>query len=345
MKTGVLTFHAGFNHGAFLQAYALQKTLFQMGIDNLILDYQGIRQALSEYKCALVTREISLLGSRLGRVQKFREAHKRLIRSPKRFAIKGRPLRLDTIVFGSDEIWNLENCVFGHDTAYFGGNMPAINKISYAPSFGSTPGNIQLPGPIKSLLQSFRHISVRDRNSFEIIKNNLNAAPPIVPDPTFLCDIFQDAGHCNASPCVLVYALQPSSALIEDIKKHARKKNDKIIAVGYPHPWADENIINLSPFDLLGYYKKATFVVTDLFHGTIFSILANKNFMLEISGYRTNKFFPMLDILGVTDRVCTGKNIQALLATAINYDQVNMNVLEFKKAGLNFLAASLRDLI
>ncbi|MFZ5562665.1 MAG: polysaccharide pyruvyl transferase family protein, partial [Thermodesulfobacteriota bacterium] len=137
------------------------------------------------------------------------------------------------------------------------------------------------------------------------------------------------------------YALDLSPSLVEKIRAYAKARGKRVLSVGYRNAWADENVVNLSPFELLGYYQNADFVFTDMFHGTIFSVLANKNFILQISGYRTNKFHPMLDVLHVRDRVFDGGNADALLADEIDYRRINIKVREFKKTGLRFLAEAL----
>lgn len=343
MKTGILTFHAGFNHGAFLQAYALQNTLFDLHVDNEIIHYQDTRQFLNEYKCALITRDLPTFPQRIGRLIKFLQSQNKCKLTQRMFRIDKDTINktFETIVFGSDEIWNLSNCVFGHDPVFFGQDLH-LKKISYAPSFGSAPPNTRLPDHVIDNLNSFASISVRDLNSQKIIKRHLGIVPPIVPDPTFLHDIFAKAVPTKHTNFILIYALHLSHEMRQGIEALSQKEGKPIISVGYKTDWAHTNIINLSPFQLLGFYKAADMVFTDLFHGTIFSILANKNFILELSSYRQNKFFPMLHMLGLTHRILD-HNVFEILDDEIDYTDVNFKIAQFKAAGLDYLNQSLHS--
>jgi Polysaccharide pyruvyl transferase len=336
MTSGILTFHAGFNHGAFLQAYALQKALFRQHIDNLIINYQGFKQCASEYRQALIKRDISFFPERCSRVLKFKKAQRRLKKTPRYFRSGAVHAEFDQVVFGSDEIWNLHNTVFGRDYTYFGESMTAV-KISYAASFGSTHHSVALPERVKHNLSRFRQISVRDQNSCEIIKNSLGFEPAIVPDPTIVYDVFQDAQNCKFENFILIYALDLNGGLVRRIQELARAKSKQIISVGYKNAWAHKNIINLSPFDLLGFYRSADFVFTDLFHGTIFSILAKKQFILQLSHYRCNKFYPMLNYLGLENRLYREDKADELLADAIDYRDVDLRLEKYRGIGIDFL--------
>lgn len=336
MRIGILTFHSGFNHGAFLQAYALQNALFQLNIDNLIIDYVNWNQFLNEYKYALLNKNLYLLKEKIERVLKFKKVTRRLFLTKRIFKIFQKDfVQFDFILFGSDEIWNLNNCVFGFDSTYFGANLN-IRKVSYAPSFGSCQPDVMLPKDIKRMLESFDSISVRDENSNAILKANISNNTQIVPDPTFIYNIFNDAEICYEKNYFLIYAINLTDTFVKKIKSYSKKCGKKIVSVGYWNDWADKNFINISPFQLLGYYMNADAVFTNLFHGTIFSILANKNFILELSDYRKNKFYPMINRLSVENRLFNN-NFEELLFSGINYAEVSSRVKDFRNIGISFL--------
>jgi hypothetical protein len=343
MRTGILTFHAGFNHGAYLQAFALQKVLDEQKIDNLIIDYQGSTQIYHEYREALIKKDIWKIFSRLGRIIQFQRAHRYLNKTRKITKINTDILAgFETLVIGSDEIWNLGNSVFGYDSAYLGKGFVGT-KISYAASFGSTPINIVLPPHMKKSLRELKSISVRDLNSFAIIKRNLGIEPAIVPDPTIVYDVLSHASPCKHRDYILVYATDLSKDIIGHVKKYANRTRKNIISIGYKNNWADQNITNLMPFELLGYYQNADFVVTNLFHGTIFSILAEKQFMLQLSPYRINKFSPMLELLGLKNRVYTPSNEADIFNHAIDYVIVRDQLKKYRLVGLEYIGKHLTN--
>lgn len=341
MSVGILTFHAGFNHGAFLQAFALQNALFRLNVQNTIINYINWNQYLKEYRFALWSKNVFLLGEKANRVRKFIKSRKKFYQTKRIFNADQKIInQFDAVIFGSDEIWNLDNCVFGYDSVYFGDQINT-KKLAYAPSFGSTNAGSGIPANINKNLKKFDLISVRDQNSYDILKENISIDPQIVPDPTFIYDILHVAKNCNKKNFILIYANDLRSNFVKKIKKFAIDSGKRIISIGYRKNWADENFTNITPFELLGYFLKSDFVFTDLFHGTIFSVLANKNFILQLSEYRKNKFYPMLKVLDIEDRVYTAADFEQVVKSKIDYTYVNERVKQYKNTGLNFLRIAL----
>ena len=78
---------------------------------------------------------------------------------------------------------------------FFFGKYDNNHKISYAASFGSaktTNIDIFLKDELKNLLNKFSFLSVRDENSWNILKSEFNLNSEIVLDPTFLIEDYSD---------------------------------------------------------------------------------------------------------------------------------------------------------
>lgn len=89
---------------------------------------------------------------------------------------------------------------------------------------------------------------------------------------------------------------------IQAIKKFARKHKLKIIALEGVQNWCDDYIV-ADPFRMLDYFYYAEYVVTDTFHGTIFSIINRKKFATIIRITNKNKLEDLMDTLNISERI------------------------------------------
>src|SRR5690606_3808547 len=190
--------------------------------------------------------------------------------------IKG---KYDYVIVGSDIVWNFKDPFLGSDPIYFGQGLDGTRLISYAPSFGNISISDSLPDFVSRGIKNFEKISVRDTNSAEIIKNISGVEPETVLDPTFLIDPSPfERVVSRPHPYLLVYAYHLREHEIRSAKAFAKQRGLQTVAVGYRCDWADKNVIALGPFEWLGYFKNASYVLTSTFHGTIFSLKYQKNF-------------------------------------------------------------------
>ena len=106
--------------------------------------------------------------------------------------------------------------------------------------------------------------------------------------------------------------------------------------------WCRNNIA-ANAFQLLGYVKNASCIVTDTFHGTVFSIKYNKKFAVFIRESNENKLFDLLKRLGLTDRAVNNVSmLSSTLDATINYLIVNQTIEDYAtRAGL-YLDAALK---
>ena len=169
MRIGILTYHDGLNHGAYLQAFATMRILQEAGHDIRIINYKNREHWLQEdvrpwFKYRRPVRFID----RIKKQRAFKEDHKRFAmtaftKSPD----KVQKLDFDVVVVGSDVVWNYK--IFGFDALYFG-KLPARRVISYASSFGWANLEGKHPDGVEQGLKSFDAISVRDSNTWKIVK-------------------------------------------------------------------------------------------------------------------------------------------------------------------------------
>lgn len=345
MEIGILTFHDGINHGAYLQCYALMKTIEDMGHNVTIINYKNRNHWLNEYKCFLFTKNPVLLLRNIIKIAKFKRSHNEFNLTPFTFFHeKTSAEHFDAIVIGSDIVWDFKNFLVGFDPIYFGHYLNTDKLISYAASFGAIGVGDDPPSQVINGLSRFHSISVRDKNSKDTVKKICNREAKIVLDPTFLYDFSGQESLPNYEKFILVYAFFIPEDEITRIKQFARERGLKLIGIGYRRPWCDINKVAVDPFEWLGYFKKADFVVTSTFHGTIFSIKYNKSFCISMNDAIRNKVKSILINLSLEDRVISSKqNLEDILCKEIDYHNVNTKIDHLVRHSKEFLEEALND--
>lgn len=297
-KVGILTYHHAVNYGATLQGYALWQTVKKLGYDVEFIDYRPIK-AIKSY---FVNRYFVINIIKSIKIENFLNtyAQQAKFRVRKSSKLKETQLNYDIVIVGSDEVWNI-NSFRDFDTSYFLEfiqNEKTI-KMSYAASFGSTKNLGKYSENICRLLNKFDSISVRDSNSLNLVINECNCEATQVLDPTFLADYSEIISQINPQEeYLLIYGFNLSFEEEHLIKFLADSKSLKIISIGFHSKIAHENLVSISTKEWLGYFKEASYVVTNFFHGTIFSIIFGKPFTTLGRG---DKSIKISDLLGKLD--------------------------------------------
>ncbi len=341
---GILTYHDGFNYGAYLQVYALQNTLKNHGIENIIINYKSKSHYLNEYWCFLRTKNPLLLLSNIVKIVKFLSAHKKLDLTDFCFELpKLKARNFDAVIFGSDEIWNYTNPIIGKDLSFFGENVPAQKFVSYAVSCGNMDSNIDVDTDVKALMSGFNRISVRDENSRKIVSKAIGKDVELVLDPTLIYDFSSLEKKCEEKNFILFYGAGLTEKEQSEIKAYAKEKGKKLISFGYRNSFCDESAIAKGPFEFLGYIKAADEVITTMFHGTLFCIKYQKRFSIYTDEYRTNKLSSVLNFLGLEDRRVGVLSLPEIQAKSIDYDAINKILEDKKKHSIDFILNSVAN--
>jgi hypothetical protein len=344
MKVGILTFHDGFNYGAFFQAYCLQNFLVQHGIDCQFINYKNIGFTKREYKVFLKLRRPIYSMRNIRKILRFKKAQKKLFLTKRIFNQKKLyKLTFDRIIMGSDEIWNFKSHLIGYDPTYFSQGLRADRFISYAASFGNIEAYEDVPQALRDLLNRLEYVSVRDENSANIMRAICEKPVQIVLDPTFLVDLTHDAILPDERGFILVYG-SFSKKIIHQILEYARFVGVKTISVGYRLPWCDLSLDALSPFQLLGYFATCDCVFTTMFHGMIYSILNHKDFCMVETPYRRNKVGNLLYELGLSNRMINeNDSIKDVFSARIDFLKVNKLLEEKRIHSKEFLLKALKS--
>lgn len=346
MKIGIMSMQRIINYGSFLQAYGLSNTIKNLGHDVEFVDFEIEPCVIKPEYHATNQKNTSSLSELEDFDKKFENEYLKELSITKRNV---RPL-LDTLVIGSDEVFNClqSNPMVGYSTELFGKNNNADSIISYAASCGTTTlerlKEYHKDSEIANLLSKFKSISVRDNNSYNLVKDLTARIPEIHLDPVFIYNFDNDIiDKVNIKDYIIVYAYsyrfneEESKAIID----FARKNNKKIVSIGtYQH--CCDMYIPAHPLEVLAYFKHADYIITDTFHGSIFSIKANRPFATIIRESNKQKLSDLLDRLNLRTReVKSIDNLENILKAPIDYTDTNRIIAEETKKSIEYLKNNL----
>ena len=355
MKVGIITFHHTTNYGATLQAYALSKTVSEWGHEVEIIDYRP-RGAVIFY-----AKQLSPVSSR--KMNWNKNFHKHILKAFKMRKFLTSSLNLseskgysktvlrktfeaakyDAVIAGSDQVWCLTTGFRGFDSSYFLDfvrDEDSCLRISYAPSIGGTESFRDRKDSVCSLLDKFDHISVRDFHSARVIKEECDKEAVKVLDPTFLIG-YEDilVTPKTNRPYLLIYNHKELDLEQKrTVKAIAKNKELEIVSVGDAWDIADRNLVSIDPKEWIGYFKHASYVFTNTFHGTIFSILFKRDFTVFVNKGKQNKVYDLLTLLGLERRIILdshygGQTDYSAIDYASAYEKLTPNI-ESSKAFL-----------
>lgn len=305
-KIGVLTFHRCINYGSYWQARCLVEGLRARGHDAVILDHISSRINAAEWRVALrptlptpVPR--SDIEQYACKTRKFLTEFERLPLSAQ-FDIdcpQDMP-DMDTVVIGSDEVWNLHHPWYSSKPAFFGIGLNSRRTIAYAASFGNYSCWNGIGEPWTDYLKHLDAISVRDENSWWMLKNGIGRETPIVLDP---CLQFPHRSTATAECFALVYGHNFSPEFASQVRAWADARGLKLLSFGYRNDWADVQWLDGGPLDFVEVFGRAQAVATNFFHGCVFSLVNDRPFACEISDYRSIKVRGLMELLDIKDHL------------------------------------------
>ena len=372
-KVGIMSMQRIANYGSFLQAYALKQLIEEVGCNVEFVDYH--------VGAPVITENADSKNKVVRKIEKGLEtfqyraplAHKlSFIRYKQSFAQKYMPLlgitdemnynpTVDCLVIGSDEVFNCiqKNSNVGYSPELFGKNNHAKKLITYAASFGNTTliklEKYKKANEVGALLKKFYAISVRDANSGTIVEQLTGKEPVYNLDPVLTYDYMN---CCDKIPQVqtnekylilYAYAGRISNDEADWIAAYAKKKNLKVYAIGGIQKCADR-FVDGSPFEVLAYFRNAEEVITDTFHGSIFSVITHRPFATLIrksvgnSYGNEEKLSDLLNRLGLTERMTTKvEETEHINQQPIDYEKVDDVLQKQREIAKAYLCQSIGE--
>lgn len=354
MRIGILTLPLEINYGGILQAYALQTFLERMGHEVHLITIKKKPLSLPLYICPFCYGK-RILKNMLGEktpifYEKILQQEQAEIQQYTSKFISQyikqafysdyteiKSLDFDAIVVGSDQVWRPP--YFGCkkiEQAYLkftkGWN---IKRIAYAASFGTDVWEYSPKQTVRcgDLLKKFDVISVRESSAAKLCQIHFNVKAEWVLDPTLLlevtdyiqliksADVHKSKGNLF---CYILDETEEKKKLINQVATQnnwipfsvkAQSENRKVPISQRIQPPIEE---------WLRGFLDAELVITDSFHGCVFSILFNKPFIaIGNEGRGQARFDSLLKLFSLEDRLINSTMQLSKLSKKINWDIIN----------------------
>lgn len=375
MRVGIITLHKTNNFGACLQAYALYKYISDQGYNCEIIDllrpihcgyrysnkYVNMRKCqpsstrlkLRALKNIVLRRKVdSLPGMTRYAYERFARFnslcnYSRLYKSID--ALYANPPQYDIYISGSDQIWNptIGFCL----EPYFLTFAPSgSRKISYASSMGILELEEMEKKQMSDWLHSYSDISVREAQTQNFIQSFIHRNVEQVCDPSFLIDREAWAalaqGFIAPQPYILLFTVNYSKTLLDYCIKLSKEGKKTLYYLCLNQPDIDNDdyipVMNAGPNEFLQLIMNSSMVITNSFHGTVFSIILGVENFFSYLPHGEKRAQRISDLLGrfyLKSHIITDfeKSFDSLSNIKIDHERVNTIVDKEKKHGRDFL--------
>jgi hypothetical protein len=375
-RVGILTFHFSENYGALMQAYALRQWLLDHGTDAEFIPYHpryverggdlqraydprmwkanlkilylrlsSLRRRLfgdaiqARHFSAFAEHMLGLASSSLATVE---EVDSYLNTSAGKY---------DLLVCGSDQIWS-PSVQKGFDRAYFldfAFDATGVRRISYAPSFGRQSLDEGVRAEAREHLNKLDAISVREASGAGIVKELTGRDAAVGPDPTILLGDFSrliSSAEPVPSGHVLCYALCSGKGIRSVAQQVGGRLNREVLSPYNVHRrWREiGRTVHPSPAGWAALIDKAGFVVTNSFHGTVFSVLRHRPFIsVALPGPKSRlneRARSLLESIGLSRRFLAFDEIDqatSRMEEPINWEDSDRQLAALRRSGSEFL--------
>ncbi|MDD3416129.1 MAG: polysaccharide pyruvyl transferase family protein [Lachnospiraceae bacterium] len=388
-KIAIVSCYFQHNYGSMLQAYATQMVLDKLGYDNETIDISGFNQEIKKAKIKYFIKASltsSILASKMGMVKnillkrvlkneysslsdvrsrKFETFKNKYFRLSKKYHSKNQlskecELRYSAVVVGSDQLWLPGNIAADYYTLNF---VPkSVNTVAYATSFGQSSLPRDSAKKAATFLRRIRHIGIREESGQKLIKQLTNRNVPVVCDPTMLFTgedwmSIQQETPIIEEPYIFCYFLGNNPPHREFAKRLKKETGYKIVALTHldeyvkcDEDYADEKPYNVDPADFLNLIHNASYICTDSFHCTVFSILYRRDFFTfhryagntkQSTNSRIDSLFHMLEI---GERIMQGEeDVRDSLKTHLDFDCILNKLAHVREESYRYLVMALND--
>ncbi|HQQ87827.1 MAG TPA: polysaccharide pyruvyl transferase family protein [Smithellaceae bacterium] len=359
MKIAILTFHKSGNYGAALQAYALARFLIQLGNEVFFIDYLPDYYFKKEINSWFLGFRPSTIKKNIVSRYRWNKFKRYLPLSTRKYitpiSLINNPPIADAYICGSDQIWNT-SLLGRFDTNYFLGFVPDDKlRIAYAPSCAGDRKLAEHKDILNGLLKKFDALSIREENDGKFLQSLSDVNIQTVLDPTLMLGDYSPliSKRPNKKDYLLIYCVAEVPNNLANIVKYYSNVF-KLVSIDITN-WtasscANKHIKDLGPVEFLNYVYHSSFIITNSFHGTVFSVLFNKPFqVLKLAhdfSSRQVRLDNILDSLELTEYVYPEKQWQNLEAAESSFKQQyiksNKILEKLQKESRDFLLSALQ---
>lgn len=384
-KIGIITIDKVNNYGAELQAFALQKKLELSGFQSEIIDYlyyknwrfkdtkasrpfvpldtKGKITYWIKYRLLnFILEEILAIlnGNIRRRMTRFNDFHRQNTRFSKTYysmpQLYKDKLNYDVFIVGSDQVWNPMSS-FSIEPYFLTFAPKNARKVSYASSFGVSAIPANLKDRFRKLLDNLDYISVRELSGVTLVKELSNKKADLVLDPTLLLNKTDWSKIMSPYPnmsqkYILIYQLSDSDAIVKLALRISKQYNLKVYrickrAYANTHNEGIINITDAGPAEFLSLIYNATYMITNSFHGTAFSINFNIPFYSIISAKKKNnsRLESLLNITELSSRLLRDDiPIESInISDQVDYTIANEQLNLYRKESEEYLLDSIEN--
>lgn len=350
MKIDFITRHSVPNYGSILQTYSMQKALEKMGYDSEVINYikeeetnaksvntnyngktSGLKGKIKKAIYCIVQRpNVTKMNN------KFTEYRNKYLKQTEVEYHSSKELKenlpeADIYCTGSDQIWGKIGSE-EYDATYFLDFVPENKKcIAYAASFGVDKLPTNLDNNLENLLKKYETILVREDSAEKIIRKKGFTNVKQVVDPTLLLESEEWNKICEPTKLdgkeyILIYQLHHNKEMenyIKNLKKHTKLPVYRIHPSLYYGLKPGKFIHLPTPGQFVTYIKNAKYIITDSFHGTVFSLIFNKQFVDILPGKTATRIESILKLVGLEDRILRDNNDYSFLNKEIDFENAN----------------------
>lgn len=366
MKIGIVTQQLNNNYGGVLQNFALQQVLKRLGHEPVTLDFRAkmpwdiwIFSTLQTLLLKMMFRgkgkhffPLFHAEKRISPLMPFVEKHIHRTREINNYSSKLiEEYQLDAVITGSDQVWRplcnqFSNKYFSHgyieDMFLPFVKKAGVRKFAYAASFGVDVWEYS-PRQTRTctrLAKRLDAVSVREQSGIALCRDHLGVEALEVLDPTLLLSAEDYGALCTSVPrkesnLLVAYVLDMNEEKRHFIRNIADQNGLEAVTFS-----ADKQA-QLSVEEWLSTYRDAAFVITDSFHGTVFSILNHKPFLSLVNVFRGgDRFNSLLQKVGLSHRMVSNFNVVPAL-DAIDWESVDTCLEKWRTTSLNYLRKNL----
>lgn len=376
MKIGILTLPLHYNYGGILQAFALFKVLEEMRHQPILIRRnrkKTLINLLSLYYSWFLFHFL-----RIDRGVKWIKANKILCQDTSSFVTTYIPNqsivinsrrelynlfkneRFDGVVVGSDQVWRKQYSPNIYNYFLDFCEKISICKVAYGASFGDEKWQYSNSETkrLRKLISEFNAVSVREDRGVDLCRDYLGITAKFVLDPTFLIerDVYDEI-------CTKVSMTMSSNTLVYYLLDKTKEKEDSVYQVAkemklepyslspkYSLTWNHyyhhfQDCIWRPVEEWLYAISHAAFIITDSYHGCIFSIIFHRDFLVvENKNRGLSRIQSLLKRLGLEDHIITfSSNYTFHYNNVTDWNDVDARLMKEKSNSILFLKESLKN--
>ncbi|QUO31261.1 polysaccharide pyruvyl transferase family protein [Faecalicatena sp. Marseille-Q4148] len=363
------------NYGSVLQCYALCEAIKKMGYESEIIWEQGnvaknydfrpqkifltaMKMIFHPSLIAGVVKSMkevktkSLTEVTVKKFDAFVENHiTQKLYSNKELSQIAKRDEYSKFVCGSDQVWCSTTMYV--DPLMYLRFAPKDKRIAYAPSIGRNYIPNYNRAKMKKYISEIPYVSIREDDGQRLVKELTGREVPVVLDPTLLLGkkVWKELAYSDIKTkgkYVVLYFLDEASEgnqkrIVEFLNQQGLDSYSIGVKMSYVEKYASVNSSDCGPNDFLNLIQNAEVVITDSYHGMLFSMIFERDFWAIKREYQqydqSSRQITILKRLGLEERYVN--DCSNITKENINYVWVNKILQKMREASIDYLRTAL----